>query len=127
MIKKLNIKTNKRNEIIDITDLIEPTIKNGIIIVHVPHTTCAVTINESADPDVKKDFLYKLSNLIPENDNYKHMEGNSDSHIKASLTGNSITLIVNQGELILGTWQSIWFCEYDGPRNRNVILKYVED
>lgn len=127
MIKKINIKTNKRNEIIDITDLIEPKIKNGIIIVHVPHTTCGVTINESADPDVKKDFLYKLSNLIPENDNYKHMEGNSDSHIKASLTGNSITLIVNDGELALGTWQSIWFCEYDGPRNRNVILKYVED
>ncbi|MFT4305202.1 MAG: secondary thiamine-phosphate synthase enzyme YjbQ [Candidatus Woesearchaeota archaeon] len=98
-----------------------------MIIVHIPHTTCGVTINESADPDVKKDFLYKLSNLIPENDNYKHLEGNSDSHIKASLTGNSITLIVNNGELVLGTWQSIWFCEYDGPRNRNIILKYVED
>jgi secondary thiamine-phosphate synthase enzyme len=127
MIKKINIKTNQRNEIIDITHLIEPLIENGLIIVYVPHTTCGITINESADPDVKIDFLKKLSSLIPKNENYKHMEGNSDSHLKSSLVGNSITLIVNNGNLILGTWQSIWFCEFDGPRNRNVILKYFEE
>lgn len=126
MIKKINIKTNERNEIIDITHLIDPLIKDGIIIIHVPHTTCAITINESADPDVKIDFLKKLSSLIPKNENYLHSEGNSDSHIKTSLIGNSITLIVNNGELVLGTWQSVWFCEFDGPRNRNIILKYIK-
>lgn len=127
MIKKINIITNQRNEIIDITHLIEPLIKEGIIIIHVPHTTCGVTINESSDNDVKKDFLKKFNSLIPKNENYLHSEGNSDSHIKTSFVGNSITLIVNNGELVLGTWQSIWFCEFDGPRNRNIILKYVKD
>ena len=127
MIKKINIKTNKRNEIIDITNLIDPLIENGFIIIHVPHTTCAITINESADPDVKSDFLKKLNSLIPEHENYKHIEGNSDSHIKTSLVGNSITLIVDKKNLVLGTWQSIWFCEFDGPRNRNIILKYFEN
>jgi secondary thiamine-phosphate synthase enzyme len=127
MIKKINIKTNQRNEIIDITHLIEPLIENGLIIIYVPHTTCAVTINESADNDVKIDFLKKLNSLIPEDENYLHSEGNSDSHIKTSLIGNSVTLIVEKGNLILGTWQSIWFCEFDGPRNRNIILKYVKE
>jgi secondary thiamine-phosphate synthase enzyme len=127
MIKKINIKTNQRNEIIDITHLIEPLIENGLIIIYVPHTTCAVTINESADNDVKIDFLKKLNSLIPEDENYLRSEGNSDSHIKTSLIGNSVTLIVEKGNLILGTWQSIWFCEFDGPRNRNIILKYVKE
>lgn len=125
MIKELSIKTSKRNELIDITDLIEPLVKDikeGQVTVFCPHTTAAITINENADPDVVRDILWKLEQLIPHSGNYHHSEGNSDSHIKSSLVGCSETVLVKNGKLILGTWQSIFFCEFDGPRSRKIIV-----
>lgn len=127
MIKEIPIQTNKRIEFIDITQEIENEIENikeGTLTVFIPHTTAAVTINENADPDVTKDIKRKTSELIPENDNYKHSEGNSDSHLKSSLFGPSLTLIIKNNKLILGTWQSIYFCEFDGPRSRKFIIKF---
>ena len=126
--KKITVKTSKRNEMIDITNEVEKTIneekiKNGFVTIYVPHTTAAVTINEGADPDVQKDIINKLENLIPKNDNYHHIEGNSDAHIKAILLGASETVLINMGKLILGTWQHIFFYEGDGPRIRTVIIE----
>jgi secondary thiamine-phosphate synthase enzyme len=101
-------------------------VREGLAIVHVPHTTAAVTINENADPDVKKDLLRKLEALIPKNEHYyEHGEGNSDSHVKTSLVGNSITVLIENGRLVLGRWQGIMFCEFDGPREREVMIKVV--
>jgi secondary thiamine-phosphate synthase enzyme len=116
---------------IDITDKIsraveESKIENGMAIVFVPHTTAAITINENADPDVKHDLLRKLTELIPQRENYyRHNEGNSDSHVKTSLVGNSVMVLIENGKLVLGTWQGIQFCEFDGPRNREVIVKLM--
>jgi secondary thiamine-phosphate synthase enzyme len=127
MIKELSLRTSRRNEIIDITDDVEELVKGideGLVVIHIPHTTAAVTINENADPTVKSDMLRKLSEVFPEHDNYQHAEGNSDSHIKASLIGNSATIILKEGKLVLGTWQGIYFCEFDGPRTRKIIVKY---
>ena len=127
MIKEFSIKTNKRNEFLDITSQVEEAVKDvkeGTAIVYIPHTTAAVTINENADPDVKSDILKKLSQLIPESDNYQHAEGNSDAHVKASLVGTSETVIIKNGKLVLGTWQGIFFCEFDGPRTRKFIIQY---
>lgn len=127
MIKEFSIKTNARNELVDITGKVEELVsdvKEGVVIVFCPHTTAAITINEGADPDVKRDILWKLSKLIPKDEDYEHSEGNSDSHIKSSLVGCSESVIVKDGKLVLGTWQSIYFCEFDGPRNRKVIVKF---
>jgi secondary thiamine-phosphate synthase enzyme len=121
MIKQLTIKTSKRNEFIDITSKVKDLVggaSEGVVTVFVPHTTTGITINENADPDVPRDILKKLEALIPQLDNYSHMEGNSDAHIKASLFGSSVRVIVKDGQLLLGTWQSIFFCEFDGPRTR---------
>ena len=96
----------------------------GVITVFSPHTTTAVTINENADPDVPRDILKKLEELIPQRDNFSHVEGNSDVHIKASLFGSSVRVIVKDDNLLLGTWQSIFFCEFDGPRTRNFYLQF---
>lgn len=124
--KVLEIKTSKRNEMIDITSKVESLIESDrIVTVFVPHTTAAVTINENADPTVKQDVLKKLKELIPKNDDYKHLEGNSDSHLKSILTGSSIQVIVKNGKLQLGTWQGIFFCEFDGPRQRKIWIKEV--
>ena len=121
MIRQFTLQTSKRNEFIDITariqDIVEE-VSEGVITVFSPHTTTAVTINENADPDVPRDILKKLEELIPQRDNFSHMEGNSDAHIKASLFGSSVRVIVKDGQLLLGTWQSIFFCEFDGPRTR---------
>ena len=128
MIKEIGISSTKRNEFIDITDKVESLVKDineGIITVSCPHTTAAVTINENADPDVQRDILWKLSDLIPKSDNYHHSEGNSDAHIKSSLIGQSVAVIVMEGKLILGTWQAIFFCEFDGPRERRVIIQII--
>ena len=126
--KKLSIRTNAREELLDVTSQIikavkESGIQNGIAFCFIPHTTAAITINENADPDVKRDLLYKLQKEIPQNDGYHHAEGNSDAHLKASLFGFSEQVLIENGRLVLGTWQGIYFCEFDGPRSRNLILK----
>jgi len=100
-------------------------IKDGICYIYIPHTTAAVTINEGADPNVKWDILMELDKLVPLKDGYHHMEGNSDAHIKASLIGPSETLFINDGRLVLGTWQAIYLCEFDGPRRRRVMIKII--
>lgn len=98
-------------------------ILDGICSVFVPHTTAGITINENADPDVVHDILYKLDKIMPQNDNYRHFEGNSAAHLKASIFGFCQQIIVENGKLVLGTWQGIYFCEFDGPRKRNVLIK----
>lgn len=120
------VKTNHKQEFIDITDKITESIKieNGIWVVYCPHTTAGLTINEGADPDVRRDVLNALDELTPKL-NYKHMEGNSPAHIKSSLMGNSLNIIIEKSKLKLGTWQSIYFCEFDGPRIRKVFLKFL--
>ncbi len=126
MIKQFTIHTSIRNEFIDITKQIQSLsegISEGVITVFSPHTTTAITINENADPDVPRDILKKLEELIPQKDNFAHMEGNSDAHIKASLFGSSVRVIVMDSKLLLGTWQSIFFCEFDGPRTRKFYVQ----
>ncbi|HCX89657.1 MAG: hypothetical protein COW04_05940 [Deltaproteobacteria bacterium CG12_big_fil_rev_8_21_14_0_65_43_10] len=128
--KTFTVKTSQRTEILDITHQIQKAVtdskvRNGICCVFVPHTTAAVTINENADPDVPRDILMKLGKVIPFDDNYRHTEGNSDAHIKTSLVGSSEIIIVEDGRLVLGTWQSIFFCEFDGPRNRRFLVKII--
>ncbi len=126
MIKQLTIKTSRRNEFIDITRLVAEQVKgveDGVATVFVPHTTTAVTINENADADVPRDMLKKLESLIPQQDGYAHAEGNSDAHLKASLMGSSVQVIVKGGRLLLGTWQGIFLCEFDGPRTRTCYVQ----
>ncbi|MDI3310134.1 MAG: secondary thiamine-phosphate synthase enzyme YjbQ [Thermoanaerobacterium sp.] len=123
----IKIDTPSREAIIDITDEVRKIvrssgIKDGICVVHVPHTTAGVTINENADPDVKEDILRGLDEIIPQI-RFKHLEGNSDAHIKSVLVGTSVNLIIENGEIQLGTWQGIYFCEFDGPRHRKVYVK----
>ena len=131
MLKKIPVKTSKRTELIDVTDLVrkavdESKIKNGICYLFVPHTTSAITINENADPDVTKDILHEINKAIPFDDNYSHSEGNSAAHIKASIFGFSEIILIEDGQLVLGTWQGIYFCEFDGGRNRTLVVKIVE-
>ena len=102
-------------------------IEGGICHVLVPHTTAAITVNENADPSVAADITTQLEAIVPQHSNYRHMEGNAPAHIKASLVGNSQTLLVEGGKLVLGTWQGIFFCEFDGPRNRTILIKLVPD
>ncbi|HOA40897.1 MAG: secondary thiamine-phosphate synthase enzyme YjbQ [Halanaerobiales bacterium] len=128
MVKKINIHTNNRTEFIDITKEVRQMVKesgisDGIITIFIPHSTAAVTINENADPDVVRDIIMEINKVIPFLDSYKHFEGNSAAHIKSSLFGVSESVIVADGELLLGTWQGIYFCEFDGPRNRKVFVK----
>jgi secondary thiamine-phosphate synthase enzyme len=125
------IQTRSRSEMIDVTDRVEQFLRSeqvtdGMAIVYVPHTTAAVTINENADPDVKSDMLKKLETLVPKKETYyRHGEGNSDSHVKTSLVGNSVTVLIDHGSLVLGQWQGIYFCEFDGPRRREMHIKVV--
>lgn len=130
--KTITIETIERNQMIDITSIVEEVvretgIKDGVCYVLVPHTTAAVTINENSDPDVPIDILNALAKLIPHKDDYRHLEGNSDAHVKASLFGNMATVIINSGKLVLGTWQSLFFCEFDGPRKRKIMIKTLGD
>lgn len=130
MIKQLNVRTSERVELIDITDLIHKVVresktKSGICSVYVPHTTAGVTINENADPSVRKDIVKELNKVIPFDDNYSHLEGNAAAHIKSTLVGASETVMIEKGSLVLGTWQGIFFCEFDGPRSRTVIVKII--
>ncbi|HDS09456.1 MAG TPA: YjbQ family protein [Firmicutes bacterium] len=124
MLEKFSIRTGSRTEMLEITSEVRSAIskskvEQGLCIVYVPHTTAAVTINENADPDVVDDILKELNKVIPFNDGYRHGEGNSAAHIKSSLIGNTVQLLVNDGSPVFGTWQGIYFCEFDGPRSRN--------
>ncbi|MCD6312141.1 MAG: YjbQ family protein [Elusimicrobia bacterium] len=132
MIKSIELKTHGRTELIDITGDVASAVKlsgvkEGTAFVFVPHTTAAVTINENADPDVKRDILMEMNKLVPFDDGYSHAEGNSAAHIKSSLFGAGLTVIISGGKLLLGTWQSIYFCEFDGPRNRRFCVKIQKD
>jgi secondary thiamine-phosphate synthase enzyme len=125
MLETISINTSSPEEFRDITSSVEEKvkksgIKDGIVTVFVPHTTAAVTINENADPSVTQDIISTLDKIIPPRGNYSHMEGNSHAHIKSSLIGSSRQIIISGGRLKLGTWQGIYFCEFDGPRNRQV-------
>lgn len=127
-----NLKTNRRQEFIDITRKINKIIKenninDGIAILFVPHTTAGLTINENEDPDVVTDMLSSFNKNFPIRDSYLHSEGNSHAHIKASLMGSSETVIIESGKLKLRIWQGIYFCEFDGPRDRKVFVKIIED
>ncbi len=127
---QLSVRTHDQTEMIDITAQVQDAldaqkIKNGLCMVYVPHTTAAVTINESADPSVRRDVLMILNQIVPWKADYRHMEGNSPAHVKASLIGPSELLAVENGRLMLGTWQGIFFCEFDGPRTRNVHIQVI--
>jgi secondary thiamine-phosphate synthase enzyme len=123
--KEISVTTGSRIEMLDITSQVRSAIsksgtQEGVCTVYCPHTTAAITINENADPDVTADIMQKLNKMIPLHENYRHLEGNSDAHIKSSFIGNSAQIIVSEGRLQLGTWQGIYFCEFDGPRSRHV-------
>ncbi len=123
-------KTNKRQEMIDITGLVVDDIKaadlsDGLCVIFVTHTTAALTVNENADPDVVRDLLTRFKQLAPENDGYHHLEGNSDAHILSSLIGCSLNIPVTDGKLSLGTWQGLYFVELDGPRKRHFKVKLI--
>jgi len=130
MIQTFQVKTSKQTEFIDITRSVQEAVKKigveeGICFIFIPHTTAAVTINENADPSVSQDIIMELNKVVPFQDRYQHLEGNSPAHIKASLIGCSQTVFVESGKLALGTWQGIFFCEFDGPRNRKVYVKVI--
>jgi secondary thiamine-phosphate synthase enzyme len=127
---KLNIKTTSKVEIIDITENVKSVVnklnkKDGIILIYVPHTTAAITINENYDPNVGNDIMEILNIIAPRDFNYKHIEGNAPAHIKASLIGSSVMLILENGEIKMGRWQGILFFEFDGPRNREIWIKVI--
>jgi len=127
----INISTTKRVDLVNITSQVqkvvsESSVDEGIVTVFVPHTTCGITINEGADPDVIRDIKYQLEKLIPYQLGYQHLEGNSDSHIKTCIVGCSESIIIENGQLVLGTWQSIFLCDFDGPRNRTVYIKIID-
>jgi secondary thiamine-phosphate synthase enzyme len=129
MIDEVTVRTTTREEFINIDSQIIDCIqksgnREGLLTIFVPHTTAAVTINEKADPDVTGDIITKLGDLIPQKGRYRHREGNSDAHVKASLLGSTETLLISNGKPLLGTWQSVFFCEFDGPRTRRMILRF---
>jgi secondary thiamine-phosphate synthase enzyme len=131
MIHTLEIKTAKTTELIDITAAVQEVLTkhgpmDGVCYVYVPHTTAGVTINENADPSVIGDILMVLNKVIRSDEPYRHAEGNSPAHIKATLTGSTVTVLVDSGRLVLGTWQGIFFCEYDGPRTRRLKIKFLK-
>jgi secondary thiamine-phosphate synthase enzyme len=129
MPQSISVKTSSRVEMVDITASVQKEVSRlgvteGFCFVYVPHTTAGVTINEGADPAVCHDIISRLNELVPANEAaYRHIEGNSDSHIKASMMGSSVTVIIEKAQLVLGTWQKIFFCEFDGPRSRRVNIK----
>ena len=127
----INVRTDRHTQMKDITTEVrnavrESGVKDGLCMVFISHTTAAVTINENADPDVVRDLNMELDKIVPWEDGYHHMEGNSAAHLKSSMVGASEHIIIEDGRLVLGTWQGIYFCEYDGPRNRTAIIKIIE-
>lgn len=132
LFKDFKVKTPKREVLVNITSEVskivsESSVKEGVCRIFVPHTTAGITINENADPAVMEDIINFLGSLIPQGARFAHMEGNSDAHIKSSLTGPSIDIIIHNGRLVLGTWQGLMFAEYDGPRNRKVFIQIQGD
>jgi len=128
--KKFDVQTGSKEVLLDITRQVEEEvrksdIKSGFCVVYVPHTTAAVTINENADPTVRQDILMTLRKAVPDSLPYAHAEGNSPAHVKSSLVGASITIPIEDGKLVLGTWQGVFFCEFDGPRRRQVYVKLL--
>jgi len=128
--QEIHLQTNSRVEMLDITASVQAVINsekisNGLCIVFSPHTTAAITINENADPDVPRDIIAALDRTVPFSANYRHAEGNSAAHVKSSLVGASELVIIEKGHLVLGTWQSIFFCEFDGPRTRKVLISII--
>jgi secondary thiamine-phosphate synthase enzyme len=132
VIEKIKVSTKIRNELVDITSEVKKIIeknkiKNGVVHIFCPHTTAAITINENYDPSVKEDITDTLAKLIPYRANYSHTEGNADAHIKAAIVGSSKTLFIEDGKPAFGTWQGIFFCEFDGPRTREIWVKIIEN
>ncbi|MBN1890731.1 MAG: YjbQ family protein [Thermoflexales bacterium] len=132
MIQTLSISTRQHSQMIDITGEVQAVlsksgIQDGLVVVYCPHTTAGLTINEDADPTVRADILDILDRLVPWQANYRHAEGNSAAHIKASLMGSSVSVPVEQGRMILGRWQGIYFCEFDGPRSRRVQVQILSE
>jgi len=132
VLRYINVRSSQRSEFIDITEKVNEVIKeagivSGICYVYVPHTTAAVTINEGADPSVHRDIQNALARLVPQEMNYSHREGNADAHIKSSIIGASQLVIIDGGRLVLGTWQAVYLCEFDGPRHRRLTLKLIAD
>ena len=128
--KRLKVETSSKVELIDITVKVKKIVEkfgeeSGLVVLNVPHTTAGITINENADPDVKRDIVKELNKIVPFEDDYAHREGNSAAHIKSCLIGSSETIILESGNMQLGRWQGIYFCEFDGPRRRNVHIKVV--
>lgn len=130
--KTITVKTNLQTEMIDITGDIQAVLRDekftkGLCMLYVPHTTAAITINESADPSVKRDILMVLNQMVPWKADYHHMEGNSPAHVKSSLMGASELIAVDNGRLVLGTWQGVFYCDFDGPRTRKLHIKLIPD
>lgn len=130
MFTEIQLQTQRQEEFVSITRLLREVVKNsetkeGIAIIQIPHTTAGITINESADPDVVNDIARTLKVMVPDRFDYLHREGNSPAHIKASLMGSSALVIIKEGDLMLGTWQGVFFCEFDGPRSRKIWVKIV--
>ncbi|MDO8130584.1 MAG: secondary thiamine-phosphate synthase enzyme YjbQ [Candidatus Brocadiales bacterium] len=129
---KIHIKTHSRTELVDITSEVNMAVqkygvKEGFCLVYVPHTTAGVTINENADPSVQRDIINELNKVIPQGSHYTHMEGNADAHIKSTLVGSSVSIPVSGSKLALGTWQGIYFCEFDGPRSREAFVQIIKN
>ncbi|MBQ7681351.1 MAG: YjbQ family protein [Oscillibacter sp.] len=130
-VSQFTVRTSAHTQMLDITAQVRKAVadsgvQNGLCVVYIPHTTAAVTVNENADPDVQTDFMKEINKIVPWEDGYYHAEGNSAAHLKASMMGFSETLIIDAGKLLLGTWQGIYFLEYDGPRTRKVYVKVME-
>ncbi|HHT9146249.1 MAG: secondary thiamine-phosphate synthase enzyme YjbQ [Candidatus Brocadiaceae bacterium] len=128
---KIQVKTHSQSELINLTPEVNKIVqrlgfKEGVCYVYVPHTTAAVTINENADPSVQKDILNELDKIVPWDDRYTHMEGNAAAHIKSTIVGSSVYIPISDGKLALGTWQGIFFCEFDGPRHREVFVQTIK-
>jgi len=129
---RISVKTRAKVDFQDITHEIQEVIirsgvENGTCLIFVPHTTAGITINEHADPSVVEDIAAQLNNMVPQHTRYRHLEGNAPAHVKASLMGSSQIILIERGELVLGTWQGVFLCEFDGPRNRGVIVKIMPD
>jgi secondary thiamine-phosphate synthase enzyme len=128
--QQLTVKTQSQTEMIDMTQKVRNAIEaagfqDGLCVLYVPHTTAGITINESADPSVRRDILAVLNQMVPWQADYRHMEGNSPAHIKSTLAGASQLVVVENGQMVLGTWQGIFFCEFDGPRTRKLLIKFI--